>query len=1038
MVRSLEPAALICDMDGVVTDTAAVHAAAWKRMFDEALEKLAPRAAKFDIATDYPAYADGRTREDAVREFMSARGVELTDAEVVELGSEKQTYFQQELAENGVGVFDDTVALLHRAKSAGIPTGLVTSSRNAQQVLSVAGLEELFDVRVDGNDVRDLGIPGKPAPDPFLLATKRLGVVPGRCVVLEDAQSGVQAGFAAKFGLVIGVDRSSGDRDVARALFDSGADRVLTDVADISLSFGFSEKSEEPCSTMFAVDGLDPDKVGDRETLFSTANGYWGTRASLPGTVDDDVNYPGSYLAGVFNRVNSDLTESAGLILESEHVPNIPDWTYLTVTDDSGVTLLPNENRILDHRLELDLREGVSRRMMRVTDTSNRTTTITVEQVTSLDTKHAAGIRVVVQPENWSGEISVRSGINGAVENRNLAEDRLLTTRHLAPAQGEHVNDRTVIVDTATNQSGTHISLAARTDGLGDGTAFSDGELFGHDYTASVTPGEPAVVEKLASVHSSRDRAMSTPRRQTAWEIELLPGFEELKTQHGKIWEAIWQVYDTHLPAGRTDTLALRVNSFHTLQSVMRVDSGMDAGLPARGLTAEGYRGHIFWDEQFVYPLLTTRRPELTRALLRYRHRRLPMARAAAQSLGLKGAVFPWQSGSSGREETPPVLYNPMLEAWMPDNSHHQRHVGLQVALSVWRYFQFTRDEIFMRDVGAELILDVARAFASMAEYDQATGRYSIHHVMGPDEFHDGYPDSPGTGLTDNAYTNILASWVMTKALEIHDWLDDVDVAVLRAHLQLTDDELHRIDEVSRKLRLVFHSDGVLSQFDGYEGLRELDWDAYREKYGNIGRLDLILTAEGDSPNNYKLSKQADTAMIFYLFPPAELNQVLERLGYTLNESTVRRTIEYYRERTSDGSTLSQIVYAWAINGFDPDAAWPLYQQALEADIDNDAGSSTSGGIHNGVMAGTVDYVQRCLAGMHVDGDTLCFNPALPDAVDDVSFRVYFRANPVQITASRTRVDVGVEADAKNPVTISVRGTTRKLFPGDRVEFALD
>lgn len=414
------------------------------------------------------------------------------------------------------------------------------------------------------------------------------------------------------------------------------------------------------------------------------------------------------------------------------------------------------------------------------------------------------------------------------------------------------------------------------------------------------------------------------------------------------------------------------------------------------------------------------------------------MARAAAQSLGLKGAVFPWQSGSSGREETPPVLYNPMLEAWMPDNSHHQRHVGLQVALSVWRYFQFTRDEIFMRDVGAELILDVARAFASMAEYDQATGRYSIHHVMGPDEFHDGYPDSPGTGLTDNAYTNILASWVMTKALEIHDWLDDVDVAVLRAHLQLTDDELHRIDEVSRKLRLVFHSDGVLSQFDGYEGLRELDWDAYREKYGNIGRLDLILTAEGDSPNNYKLSKQADTAMIFYLFPPAELNQVLERLGYTLNESTVRRTIEYYRERTSDGSTLSQIVYAWAINGFDPDAAWPLYQQALEADIDNDAGSSTSGGIHNGVMAGTVDYVQRCLAGMHVDGDTLCFNPALPDAVDDVSFRVYFRANPVQITASRTRVDVGVEADAKNPVTISVRGTTRKLFPGDRVEFALD
>lgn len=1038
MARTLRPAALICDMDGVVTDTASVHAAAWKRMFDEALEQRAPGSPEFDIATDYPMYADGRTREDAVRGFMTARGVALTEDEIVALGAEKQEYFQEELTNNGARVFNDTIALLHRAKAAGIPTGLVTSSRNAQQVLDGVGLEGLFDVRVDGNDVAELGIPGKPAPDPFLLATKRLGVVPGRSIVLEDARSGVRSGFAAKFGLVIGVDRSDGDPEVARALYEAGADRVLADVADISFWFGFSEKSQEPEATILAIDGLDEDKFSDWETLFSTANGYWGTRASLPGSVDDGVNYPGSYLAGVFNRVTSDLTSSAGLVLESEHVPNIPDWTYLTVRDDSGTTLLPNTNRILDHRFELDLREGVSRRFMRVTDKANRTTTILVEQLTSIDFKHAAGLRVTIQPENWSGEITVRSAINGNVENRNLKEDQLLTTRHLAQAVGEHLDKTTVTVHTTTNQSGIDISLATRTDGVGAGAEFSDGELFGHDYTVSATPGEPAVVDKLACVNSSRDRAQSTPQRQTRWEIERLPGFDELKTQHGKIWEAIWKVYDSHLPAGRTDALALRVNSFHTLQSVMRVDSGMDAGLPARGLTAEGYRGHIFWDEQYVYPLLTTRRPELTRALLRYRHRRLPMARAIADSLGFKGALFPWQSGSSGREETPPVLYNPRLGAWMPDNSHNQRHVGLQVALSVWRYFQFTRDDIFMRDAGAELMLDVARAFASMAEYDQTTDRYSIHHVMGPDEFHDGYPDSPGSGVTDNAYNNILASWVMTKALEMYNWLDDVDVAVLRAHLQLTDDELHRIDEVSRKLRLVFHTDGVLSQFDGYEDLKELDWDAYREKYGNIGRLDLILTSEGDSPNNYKLAKQADVAMIFYLFSPEELKRTLARMGYSLDEHTIRRTIEYYRERTSDGSTLSQIVYAWAINGFDPNAAWPLYQQALEADIDNDAGSSTSGGIHNGVMAGTVDYVQRCLAGMHVDVDTLCFDPALPDAVSHVSFRVYFRANPVQITAANDCVDISIEEDAKTPVTISVRGNTRKLFPGDRVEFALN
>ncbi|AWB81176.1 HAD family hydrolase [Corynebacterium yudongzhengii] len=1031
------PAALVCDMDGVITHTAAVHAEAWKQMFDDALAKLAPDAEKFDISTDYLAYADGRTREDAVHAFMASRGVELSDDEITALGDQKQGYFEKALEESGVQVFDDAVHLVKRAREAGLPTALVTSSRNAERILQAAGLEKLFDVRVDGHDIINEKITGKPAPDSFLLAAERLNVRAAQCIALEDARSGVRAAFAAKYGLVIGVDRSDGDPDVAQGLFDAGADRVLADVSEIDFAFGFSEKHDTPRSTVFAIDGMNTDKLSDLETLFSTANGYWGTRANLPGTVDNGTHYPGSYLAGVFNRVHSDLTDSAGLVLESEHVPNIPDWTYLRVFDDKGAQLMPTTANILDSRLELDLRAGLSRRFLRVRADNGRRTRILIEQMTSIHRKHAAALRIVIAPENWQGEVSVRSAINGAVENRNVADDRALTTRHLTRAQGRHVDKHTTLVNTRTNQSDIAISIAARTDGLGEGTPFSEGELHGHDYTAAVYPHEPVSIEKIAAVFSSRDRAQSTPELQVCWELEQLGEFAALKRQHSLMWSAIWQVYDTSLPAGRTDALALRVNSFHILQSIVKVDSGMDAGLPARGLTAEGYRGHIFWDEQFVYPLLTSRRPELTRALLRYRHRRLPMARALASELGFRGAIFPWQSGSSGCEETPPVLYNPRMDAWMPDNSHHQRHVGLEVALSVWRYFQFTHDGIFMRDVGAELILDAARGYASMATYDAATGRYSVHHTMGPDEFHDGYPSAPGEGLTDNAYNNVLASWVMTKALEIYDYLDDVDAAVLRAHLNLTDEDLRRLDDVSRNLRLVFHDDGVLSQFDGYEDLEEFDWEGYREKYGNIGRLDLILAAEGDSPNNYKVSKQADVAMLFYVFAPDELADILDHMGYSLDEGAIQRTISYYRERTSDGSMLSQIVYAWAINGYSPNEAWPLYQQALEADIDNEAGSSTAEGIHTGVMAGTVDYVQRCLAGMSVRGRVLRLRPALPDAVDNVAFRIYYRGCPVQVKAAHERVEVRVEDDAKNPVTVEVNGDRRKLFPGDHVEFAV-
>ncbi len=237
--------ALLFDLDGVVTRTAAVHAAAWKRLFDEVLARRAGGQSwePFDVEHDYRAYVDGKPRHDGVRSFLAARGVSLPegapddgpDAETIHgLARRKNGYVLARLAEDGVQVYDAAAAFIRDARTRGFKTAVVSASENCAAVLRAADLEALFDVRVDGTDVARHGLKGKPAPDSFLEAARRLGVDPARAVVFEDALAGVQAGRAGGFALVVGVDRVG----QAAALRRHGADVVVTRLSELALAGG--------------------------------------------------------------------------------------------------------------------------------------------------------------------------------------------------------------------------------------------------------------------------------------------------------------------------------------------------------------------------------------------------------------------------------------------------------------------------------------------------------------------------------------------------------------------------------------------------------------------------------------------------------------------------------------------------------------------------------------------------------------------------------------------------------------------------------
>ena len=401
--------------------------------------------------------------------------------------------------------------------------------------------------------------------------------------------------------------------------------------------------------------------------------------------------------------------------------------------------------------------------------------------------------------------------------------------------------------------------------------------------------------------------------------------------------------------------------------------------------------------------------------------------------------MFPWQSGSDGSEETQIVHLNPLSGQWDADLSHRQRHVNAAIFYSVWHYYEATGDLEFMRDNGAEMMLEIARFWASIARFDPERERYVIDGVMGPDEFHAKYPDAPATpgGVDNNAYTNVMVAWIADTAITVLDLLPDARRDALRRRLVLTDSELTTWRAMSEKMFVPFHADGVISQFEGYEDLLELDWDAYRAKYGNIQRLDRILGSEGDSPNRYKLAKQADTVMLFFLFPEQALQRLFSRLGYEYGPETARSTIDYYDQRTSYGSTLSLVVQAAVLAGTDPEESWRRFLVALESDVGDVQGGTTKEGIHMGVMAGTLDLIQRGYAGSEVRGDVLHFRPRLGEHLQGLAFPMRFRGTSIQVSFGQSRLTVVADPEGSiRPISVQLGDELVELGPGDRHTFA--
>lgn len=880
----------------------------------------------------------------------------------------------------------------------------------------------------------------------------------------------MEAGHNGKFGLVIGVDRNQN----AERLKQGGASVVVRDLAEVGLQ-GESNKLPNLAVADLGVSDKNwvvsynefiPKLEGRREALCALGNGYFVTRATAPETEANDIHFPGTYFAGLYNRITTDI---ANLTLEHEDLVNAPNWLSLTFKIDEGQWFELEKTQIISYRQDLNLREGILYRKIRFKDQEGHETSLSERRFVHMRHCHLAGLETKLTAHNWSGTLTVRSALDGRVLNAigtytSLEKDK----KHLEPIETS-ITDDILFLKMQTTQS--HVTIA---EAAGVSVFCNDkpktverNDIIETNYVAqdihiNIGEGDQITIQKIASLFTSRDDAISEAGFAAHEAIIDAPSFATLVDDQVKIWRHFWNLFDLSLETKENTpkvqpSLLLHLNSFQALSTISSHSIDLDVGIPARGWS-EGYEGHIFWDDLYVFPFFNMRAPAISQAVLKYRYRRLDQARKLAKAMGVCGARYPWQSGSSGREETPKGGWDPEKKVWNPDYSHMQVHVSAAVAFNIWQYYQVTGDLQFLYMYGADMILEIARFFAHFAKYNHKRDRFEIHGVVGPDEFHVRYPGATEPGINNNAYTNLMAVWVLCRGLELLKILPKIQSNEICERLNLADDELKLWDHVSRKMFVPLQDNGIISEFEGYEKLKE--FPQRKDGFIDMERLPQILREEAGLPNQYQVSKQPDVLMLFYLFSTEELKELFDRLNYGFDPESIPKNINFYVRQTASDSSLSRVALAWVLSRMDrigswkhlqamsestaseksPETqvfphSWNIWQQALDTDFLDIQGGTTASGLHMGAMVGTIDIVQRCYTGIVIKNDVLWLNPCLPEELTRLSFHFHYRQHAVQFEITQETAKVSsAESDAP-PIEIGFKDKKYELVPGTTKTF---
>ena len=721
------------------------------------------------------------------------------------------------------------------------------------------------------------------------------------------------------------------------------------------------EQFPQPTSDLawrFEVQGFDPYREREVETWLTLANGATGTRGALE--EGSAVSTPATLVAGVFG-------DGTGEPRVRQPVP-APDWLGLRLkAGDMYLTLANGE--LLDLHRVLDMRDGVVYRFWTQRDRADRILRVRTARFASLDDRALMAIRAEAVPVD-AGAHLIWEGLVGV----SYAGGPLRETTF------ETLGDQPGFVALSKGRNGGGHVLAVTTRPATGSPVSRRVEQARDVIGGRLEAGEPATVDRFAAIAAGRSKLPSQQSARAALERAERLGFDELLRRQRAAWRERWRDADLVIEGDAAAQQALRFSIFHLISTAHPTNDAVSVG--ARGLSGMSYFLHVFWDtEIFVLPFFMYSHPQTARTLLAYRYRNLPGAREKARQMGHKGALFPWESADRGVETTPPYGYGPDGEIVPILSGLLEHHISADVAWAAWEYWKVTADDEFMKTMGAELLLETARFWASRSSRDDE-GRYHIRMVVGPDEYHE--------GVDDNAYTNGLARWNIRHAVEALRWLESTDkraAVTLRNRLGVTNRELSAWLEVAD--RLVDGLDPetrVFEQFAGFFGLDDVPPEKLRPR---PLAADLLLGREVTLHS--KVVKQADSVMLCYL------------LSNEIDKATTEANYRYYEPITSHGSSLSPAMYgAVAARIGDREAAEEDFRMAMSIDLGDNMGNAARG-LHMATMGGLWQAAVMGFAGVRRADESLAIEPRLPSTWHRFSVPLRFRGARLLLDVRKSR-----------------------------------
>ena len=698
-----------------------------------------------------------------------------------------------------------------------------------------------------------------------------------------------------------------------------------------------------------------PEKLSQNETVYAIGNGYMGTRGTF------EEGFPGEDAATLIHGVFDDIP-----IVHTELV-NSPNWIHLELLVN-GEPFCLDRGRVLSYRRVLDLHNGVLTRQIRWRSPAGDTVDLELERFASLAEEHLLAIRCQVTALDFSGRLELRSGLPGHVDNDGWMHWNWIEQGFSEPSSAY------LMLETRK----THISLC-------EAFAFevSGGKLIEQDYwdsrwsptlvaSVAVEQGQTIRAQKLVTIYTSRDTDDLVGAAHGLLERAREAGYAVLHEQNDDAWQKEWQQSNITIEGDDLADRSLRYSLFQLLIAAPRHDTRVS--IPAKALSGFGYRGHVFWDtEIFALPFFIYTQPQIARNLLLYRYHTLAGARQKARENGFEGAMYAWESAASGDETTPrwvPSAHSKELtRIWCGDIEHH---ISADVAYAVMQYWRVSGDDDFMRNYGAEIVLETARFWCSRAEWNETTSRYELTNVIGPDEYHD--------RVDNNVYTNHLARWNLRAAFQVLDWLRTCDpekARELEMSLNITSERLNTWREVSERMALGFDvSTKLFEQFDGYFDLKFVDLKTYEPRSISMQAL---LGIEG--VQDYQFIKQPDVLMMLYL-----LEQEFE-------PEVLKANWGYYTARTdlSYGSSLGPAIQSLVTTRIGKiEQAYQHFMHAASTDLE-DARGNTADGFHAATAGGLWQAVVFGFSGLRIANSIPAVTPQLPEGWRRLKFNIQYR-----------------------------------------------